>query len=379
MSAVGRRSSRSSRSPSARCHRAVLRRRRAGAEPPHARGSCSRSSAPSCPSVRCGRRCGSPARSRRDARARPTWPGSRCRSPLDAPVGRAVRRRSRCSRRSSRRAPRAGVPVDSRIVRGRNVRHALRELHRRGPRRTRIVVAAATNGGHDGFAVDDIAWLLRNAPARSSSCGRIRGSAARTALHLRSTQWHDRRPRDLPRRPAVAGARGLRRHGLGVRGGWRHRLDRPLPADARGARRGRRGASTCTSSPSRSGQGAPAAKLERYGDTLFFVLRPARYVDDDGDGRVRRGPRVRGPAFRHHRPPWRVARPRLRSAARSRRGPDLLRRVPWRSCTRSWTASSTTTCRSSRASRTTSTRSRTRSSSGSASRLHGGSTSSRAR
>ena len=31
------------------------------------------------------------------------------------------------------------------------------------PGATRIVVAASTNGGHDGFGVDDVAWLLRNA------------------------------------------------------------------------------------------------------------------------------------------------------------------------------------------------------------------------
>ena len=32
------------------------------------------------------------------------------------------------------------------------------------PAATRIVVAADGNGGHDGFGVDDVAWLLRNAP-----------------------------------------------------------------------------------------------------------------------------------------------------------------------------------------------------------------------
>jgi Universal stress protein family len=61
------------------------------------------------------------------------------------------------------RAARAGVPVDSRIARGRNVRHALRELLAEVPAQ-RVVVAAATAGGRDGFSVDDVAWLLRNAP-----------------------------------------------------------------------------------------------------------------------------------------------------------------------------------------------------------------------
>jgi magnesium transporter len=51
--------------------------------------------------------------------------------------------------------------------------------------------------------------------------------------------------------------------------------------------------------------GGIAPKLERYGDTLFCVLRPARYVDETETVELGR----------------------------------------WRSCTRSWTASSTTTHR----------------------------------
>ena len=31
------------------------------------------------------------------------------------------------------------------------------------PAATRIVIATDGNGGHDGFGVDDVAWLLRNA------------------------------------------------------------------------------------------------------------------------------------------------------------------------------------------------------------------------
>ena len=61
------------------------------------------------------------------------------------------------------RAARAGVPVDSRIARGRNVRHAMRQLMSEVPAQ-RIVVAAASGRRHDGFSVDDTAWLLRNAP-----------------------------------------------------------------------------------------------------------------------------------------------------------------------------------------------------------------------
>ena len=83
---------------------------------------------------------------------------------LDAPVGRACDEAFAVFEEIERRAVPYGVPVDSRIVRGRNVRHALRELIAEIPTARRIVVAASTNGGHDGFSIDDVAWLLRNAP-----------------------------------------------------------------------------------------------------------------------------------------------------------------------------------------------------------------------
>ena len=83
---------------------------------------------------------------------------------LTAPVGRACDEAFLVFEEIEQRALAYGVPVDSRIVRGRNVRHALRELITEIPTARRIVVAAATNGGHDGFTIDDVAWLLRNAP-----------------------------------------------------------------------------------------------------------------------------------------------------------------------------------------------------------------------
>ena len=36
---------------------------------------------------------------------------------------------------------------------------------------TRVVVAAASNGGRDGFSVDDVAWLLRNGAVTSPIVG----------------------------------------------------------------------------------------------------------------------------------------------------------------------------------------------------------------
>jgi nucleotide-binding universal stress UspA family protein len=54
------------------------------------------------------------------------------------------------------------VPVDSRIERGRSVRHALHELaaHERYDR----IVVAAGNGNGEGLDAGDIAWLLDELP-----------------------------------------------------------------------------------------------------------------------------------------------------------------------------------------------------------------------
>jgi nucleotide-binding universal stress UspA family protein len=56
----------------------------------------------------------------------------------------------------------AGVPVDSRIERGRSPRHALRELIEHEPYERIVVPAEGT--GVPGFSAADVAWLLRQAP-----------------------------------------------------------------------------------------------------------------------------------------------------------------------------------------------------------------------
>jgi hypothetical protein len=61
------------------------------------------------------------------------------------------------------RALRAHVPVDSRIERGRTVRHALRELMRH-ERFQRMVVAADADGVGGGVSAEDVAWLIEHAP-----------------------------------------------------------------------------------------------------------------------------------------------------------------------------------------------------------------------
>lgn len=60
-------------------------------------------------------------------------------------------------------ARRCGVPVDARIEKGRDARHALREMMAH-ERYDRIVLAAETASGGDGFSPDETAWLLANAP-----------------------------------------------------------------------------------------------------------------------------------------------------------------------------------------------------------------------
>jgi hypothetical protein len=82
--------------------------------------------------------------------------------PLDIPLPRQCSEGMPLLETIEQRATAAGVPVDSRIERGRTYRHALREAigHERFDR---IVIAAASEHG-PGFHGEDIAWLLDNAP-----------------------------------------------------------------------------------------------------------------------------------------------------------------------------------------------------------------------
>jgi hypothetical protein len=82
---------------------------------------------------------------------------------LDAPLPRQSQLAMPLQEQIEARAAAAGIPVDSRIERGRSLRHALRETIEH-ERFDRIVLAAASSGQRGGFDADDIAWLLRNAP-----------------------------------------------------------------------------------------------------------------------------------------------------------------------------------------------------------------------
>jgi hypothetical protein len=64
-----------------------------------------------------------------------------------------------------RAAVRAGVPVDARIEKGRSLTHAMRLLW--DVEKFDRIIAPAAGNGHAGFGVDDLAWLLTNAPAET--------------------------------------------------------------------------------------------------------------------------------------------------------------------------------------------------------------------
>lgn len=82
--------------------------------------------------------------------------------PLDAPLPHQCDTAIPLLEAIEQRARRFGVPVDSRIERGRTNRHALAQTIA-NERFDRIVVAASGGGNH-GFGADDVAWLLGAAP-----------------------------------------------------------------------------------------------------------------------------------------------------------------------------------------------------------------------
>jgi hypothetical protein len=82
--------------------------------------------------------------------------------PLDAALPRQAGSAVASQEAIEQRAARFGVPVDARLERGRTPRHGLMRTIE-SERYDRIVIAAAAPGA-PGFAPDDVAWLLANAP-----------------------------------------------------------------------------------------------------------------------------------------------------------------------------------------------------------------------
>lgn len=82
--------------------------------------------------------------------------------PLDSPMPRECESALPLLDAIEHRAAKLNVPVDTRIERGRDNRHALQLLMEHEDYE-RIVIPAASNGS-DGFAAEDVAWLLERAP-----------------------------------------------------------------------------------------------------------------------------------------------------------------------------------------------------------------------
>src|SRR5262249_46397988 len=130
--------------------------------------------------------------------------------PLDTPLPRQCSMAVPLLEAIEQRATKAGVPVDSRIERGRNRRHALRQAIAQ-ERFDRIVMAAASKGS-DGFDAEDVAWLLDHAPGeivvlRPSS--EDQGPVIKPASARRPPR-RAARPRALSREGEMAGSRGSR-------------------------------------------------------------------------------------------------------------------------------------------------------------------------
>ncbi len=108
--------------------------------------------------------------------------------PLQAPLPRQSESALMLLETIEQRAAARGVPVDARVQRGRDNRHALREAIASNSY-DRLVIAAAIRGC-PGFNAGDVAWLLENAPGeivvlRSAGAGVGAGAGAVTAPPLR--------------------------------------------------------------------------------------------------------------------------------------------------------------------------------------------------
>lgn len=131
--------------------------------------------------------------------------------PLDAPLPHQCSMAVPLLEAIEQRATEAGVPVDSRIERGRNRRHALRQAIA-NERFDRIVMAAASQGS-PGFDADDVAWLLENAPGeivvlRPAATRLEAERALPVGVHLSEVRVHPgRQAHPVNREGAMAGSR----------------------------------------------------------------------------------------------------------------------------------------------------------------------------
>ncbi len=81
---------------------------------------------------------------------------------LEAPLGKECEGALALLELIEHRAAKAGVQVDSRIVRGRTARHAVGQLMT--DEQFDSIVIPARTGASDGFPPADVAWVLESAP-----------------------------------------------------------------------------------------------------------------------------------------------------------------------------------------------------------------------
>jgi hypothetical protein len=87
------------------------------------------------------------------------------RLPLDAPLADEVERAVPLLEAVENRALRAGVPVESRIEKGRTPTHALRQIWAAEPF-DRVIAPAPQDHGN-GFTPKDMTWILTHAPVET--------------------------------------------------------------------------------------------------------------------------------------------------------------------------------------------------------------------
>jgi hypothetical protein len=83
--------------------------------------------------------------------------------PLDAPLPAQCLQAMPLLEAIEQRASTQGVPVDTRIMRGRTYRDALRRMLDAEP--VDRVIVSATSNGHKGLSAEDLEWMLEKVPA----------------------------------------------------------------------------------------------------------------------------------------------------------------------------------------------------------------------
>jgi nucleotide-binding universal stress UspA family protein len=83
--------------------------------------------------------------------------------PLDAPLPGQCLQAMPLLEAIEQRASSQGVAVDTRIIRGRTYRDALRRMLEEEP--VDRVIVSATSNGHKGLSAEDLEWMLEKVPA----------------------------------------------------------------------------------------------------------------------------------------------------------------------------------------------------------------------